>query len=196
MPVNILARDSIFVLLLWLVGEDVRISDPSGFQFGPNFYLPTILKNVILLNMYFWEIIPSSFVFIKDYEGYDEVSKLAMYWSSQSSEVSTFSVLQNSLWSLFKGAHYLWLLLCLLGELGWVEWVGVTWVNWVNWDGWRELHFFLVPGVSRVARWRSSPNVLFFVIVCFFVFVFVIIFLSVRSCLLLTLTLTLFEGAL
>ena len=126
MPVNILARDSIFVLLLWLVGEDVRISDPSGFQFGPNFYLPTILKNVILLNMYFWEIIPSSFVFIKDYEGYDEVSKLAMYWSSQSSEVSTFSVLQNSLWSLFKGAHYLWLLLCLLGELGWV------WVSWVS----------------------------------------------------------------
>ena len=96
------------------------------FSIWIKFALPTIIKNVRIVNMCFWEIIPSSLVSIKDYEGYDEVSKLAMYWSSQSSEVSTFSVLQNSLWSLFKGAHYLWLLLCLLGELGWV------WVSWVS----------------------------------------------------------------
>ena len=31
--------------------------------------------------MCFWEIIPSSFVFIKDYEGYDEVSKLVLKFS-------------------------------------------------------------------------------------------------------------------
>ena len=36
MSVNILGKDSMFVLLLWLVGEDVLISDPSGFQFGSN----------------------------------------------------------------------------------------------------------------------------------------------------------------
>ena len=134
--VNIWRKDSIFVLLLWLVGKVVLISHPSGFQFGPNkqiltthkpclkiehqtnfskhleegfsffrpsmigwwryadiwskwfsiwtkFVLPTNIKHVRIVDMCFWEIILSSFVYIKDYEGYDEVIKLAIVRSDK-----------------------------------------------------------------------------------------------------------------
>ena len=167
---------NIFVLLLWLVGEVVLISHPSGFYFGPNkqiltthtpcleiehrtnfikhleagfsfflpfmigwwrcadiwskwfsiwikFVQPTIIKNVRIVNMCFWEIIPSSFVFIKDYEGYDEVSKLAMYWSSQLPEVSKIFSIAKSLYDptlkvflLVKSCLLLTLIKCLIGH--------------------------------------------------------------------------------
>ena len=52
----------------------------------PIFYIPTIIYNVGIVNLCFKKIIPSTFVFIKDYEGYDElitlsnVSKVTSLW--------------------------------------------------------------------------------------------------------------------
>ena len=176
------------------------------FSIWIKFVLPTIIKNVRIVNMCFWEIIPSSFVFIKDYKGYDEANQLAMYWSSQLSEVSKFPVLPKvsmiTLWrcSLSLTSSLSWVSRCDLGELGWVGWNSSLNVSFCHCLCLCIcLYHRLFVGqvishphpdqmshrsqVSRVALWWCSQNV--FVIV--FAFVFVIIFLLVRSCLLITL---------